>query len=317
MVTESRARLDPGRMLWKDRRCRDLPPRSEKPMSVARRLFVILTFVASSTILLGGCASVLEQVQGLTRPSARIDGVSISSISLEALTLDFDVVVENPASVPLPLLDLAYELQSADRTFLSGTTGVSGSVPAKGERRIGVPVSVDLVEAVRVLSGVRPGAIVPYRASLDLSVDAPALGRITLPLRHESELPVPSVPTVDVESIQWAEVSFSRVMGTVRLGVRNPNDFSLQLDSLTGGLRLGGRSVADLSAAPAADLGRGASTVVELPLIFAPLDLGAGLLDLVRGSDSRYELEGRLQMDTRFGAFTLPYSSGGTVPFLR
>lgn len=274
----------------------------------------VLLLMASA---LTGCASVLEQVQGMTRPSARVTGASLASVGLDEVTVDFEVLVENPASVPLPLLDLDYELQSAGRTFLSGQTGVSGSVPATGERALVVPVVVGLPQALDVLTDLRPGAILPYRASLELQVDAPVLGLLTLPLAHEGELPVPSVPTVSLASVEWGELSLSRVSGTVRLGVRNPNEFVLELARLTGDLSLGGRRVGELSAAPATELAGGASSVLELPLAFAPLDLGAGLLELVRGEEAGYEIGGELGLDTRFGAFSLPYRTSGRVPFRR
>ena len=273
--------------------------------------------LALLVLVLPGCASVLEQVQGMARPSARVTGASLGSVSLDEVTVDFEILVENPASVPLPLVDLSYDLESSGRPFLSGRTGVPGSVPAQGERTVTLPVVVGLPQALDVLTDLRPGAILPYRASLELQVDAPMLGLLTLPLSHVGELPVPDVPRVNLVSVDWTELSLSRVSGTARLGVRNPNDFVIELTRLAGDLQLGGRRVGELSAAPGAELGQGASSVLELPLAFAPLDLGAGLLDLVRGGESGYEINGQLGLDTRFGAFELPYRSSGTVPFQR
>lgn len=285
------------------------------PRLVARPLGWLFTL----GLLLGlvGCASVLETLQQVARPSARVTGVRITSLSLDHVQLDFDLEVTNSASVALPLLGLDYSLASGGSPFLSGASEVGGSVPANGTRTIALPLRVGFRETLTALSGVRPGQVFPYRAELGLAVDAPALGRLVLPLSHEGELPIPTVPKVELGSIAWDEISLTRVGGVAKLNVANTNDFAVALQNLSCGLALGGTKVGDLMARPTQELSPGESTTVEIPLGFAPLDLGTGLVNLLRGTGSGYGIDGMLSLDTRFGALELPYSSNGQVPFER
>ena len=54
---------------------------------------------------------------------------------------------------------------------------------------------------LKALKGVRPGSEVPYRADLALSVDTPVLGVMSLPLKKEGQLVLPSIPDTDFKNI--------------------------------------------------------------------------------------------------------------------
>jgi hypothetical protein len=57
------------------------------------------------------------------------------------------------------------------------------------------------VRMLSALRGVRPGSKIPYNAELGLSVDAPGLGPIRLPLKKEGELVLPTISGTDIGDI--------------------------------------------------------------------------------------------------------------------
>ena len=57
------------------------------------------------------------------------------------------------------------------------------------------------MDMLKALKGIRPGSKIPYKADLGLSVDAPVLGLIRLPLEKEGEIILPTVSDVNVKSI--------------------------------------------------------------------------------------------------------------------
>ena len=264
--------------------------------------------------MLCGCASLLK---GIARPSARIQDVRLQDITLQGLTLLVDVDVTNPASFPLPLLDAAYDLSSQGTSFLSGTATLQGTVPAGGSKLVTVPLRATYAAVLNVLSGVRPGAIVPLSARLTFSVDAPALGRLELPLRREGELPVPSVPDVRLERIEWSELSLQRATAVLHLGLTNRNSFPIGLRQLDYTLRLDGTQIVTSQASPGVDFGAGASNSIRVPVSFSPLALGAGTYRLLTGSAARYNLQGTLRLGTSFGSMDLPLDTSGDVPLTR
>lgn len=132
----------------------------------------------------------------LDRPSARITGVNVEKISLTDATMRFDVTVDNPYTVPLPISNVDYALSSGGRRFLDGEADVQGSVPAGGSKTLGVPVRISYLGLINAVKSARPGATIPYKADLGLSVDAPTWGRLRVPMSREGELSIPSAPSL-------------------------------------------------------------------------------------------------------------------------
>ena len=266
---------------------------------------------------LSGCGG-LRNVLDLERPSARIVGVSLRDVSLDAATLLFDVDVENPYAVPLPLLNVDYGLASADKPFLSGKADLQGTVPARGKKSVSVPAKVTYLELLRTLKDVRPGSVVPYKGELGLSVDAPAVGLLRLPLEKEGKLPVPAAPGVKITEVKWDTLTLDEAGGRVTVQLVNHNQFPVELAGLTYALALGDVEVAKSSMAKAVafEAGGGAGTI-EIPISLSPKKLGLAAFRVLAGEGAGYKLLGTANVDTPFGAMSLPIEGIGNTVFRR
>lgn len=283
-------------------------------MKSSRAAIVCVLFAGT---LLAGCASVMETLQQVPKPTARVSGVRLGALDFERATLVFDVEVENPLSVAVPLVDVDLDLASGQRSFAQAMVPLSGTVPAGGRRTVECPVEVDLAQTLRTLSGVRPGQVVDYRAELGLGLDVPALGRQRLPLAKEGELPVPALPRVSVDAFRMDRVGLTGVTGTTVLRVGNPNAFAVGLDALDVGLRVAGREVGDLTARSALSLDPDGEGTIELPLSLSTLDLGSALLQVFGGEAADYGLLGEATLATPFGDLTAPVDVSGDAPVVR
>jgi len=280
---------------------------------VARRLSACM--LLASAAMLGGCG-VVGDLLDLQKPTARVTGVSLRDVRLDAATLLFDVEVSNPYSVALPLVNVDYALASKGASFLSGKADVQGTIPARSSRTVSLPARVTYRELLSSLQGVRPGAVVPYTAEMGLSVDAPAVGALRLPVQKSGELPVPAAPDVTVSEIRWDAVTLDRAGGTVRLAVVNRNEFPLKLSKLTYALSLGKTQVASTSLAKAANFAAsGGAGELELPLSFSPKDAGLAVFRMLTGAGSDYGLTGTMDVDTPFGEMALPLDKVGKTLF--
>jgi len=269
---------------------------------------------------LGGCGS-LQDLLKLDKPTAEITGVSLSKFSLDAATLLFDVEVDNPYGVPLPLVNLDYALASKGAEFLTGKADIQGAIPANGRKTVGLPAEVKFLDLLKAVRGVRAGSVVPYAAELGLSVDAPALGELRLPLRKEGKLPVPAAPEVSVAQVNWEELTLERAGGRVKLALANRNEFPIELSKFKYGLSLAGVEVADSSIQqallfPAAGAG-GGPVSLEIPISFSPKQAGMAVLQLLAGDGGSYQLNGVLDVNTPFGPLSMPLSETGRTVFKR
>jgi len=151
---------------------------------------MVVTIVG--VVLGAGCTST-EEYLDLKKPSAQLMGVEFRDANLYGATLVFNVDVINHYSFDLPLLSFNYSVSSQGQRFLAGFSELSITVPPGGRRAVSLPARVDYLKALNVLTGVRPGATIPYNAELSLVVNTPRLGSITLPLSKIGELTLPAV----------------------------------------------------------------------------------------------------------------------------
>ena len=272
-----------------------------------------LIFVA----LLSGCQS-LQDIAGMApKPTAEVVGSSIRGLSLQNALLLFDVEVANPYGAALPLADLSYTLGSNGRKILEGSIQPTGSIPARGKQIIQLPVTVGFAPVMAALNGVKPGNVLPYTADFRISVDAPLLGRIEVPFSKSGELPIPAVPEVEMSSFEIGRLGLDQTSGTVKLRVRNTNQFPLDLKGLGMSFALGGQEVGSSRLSDAASLQPGESATLSVPLSFSPRTAGASLFNLLRGRQIAYQVSGSIEANTRFGPISIPYSKIGNTAVTR
>lgn len=284
-------------------------------VTVARRVLLGLCLL---TALLGtGCETVRSLVESAPRPSAEVTAARLGDIRLDSATLEFDVDIENPYEVALPVGDLSYAIASGGTSFLEGSAASPGAIPAGATTSTTVTADVQYAALLKVLRDVRPGTLVPYEAAIDLTVDAPGLGAVPLPLKKTGELPIPAVPVVTLDRVAWEQLSLDRASATLHLRIRNVNEFAMKLADLDYGLNLAGRNVASASARKGASMAAGAETQLEIPISLAPKDLGLAAFNMLRGNGSSYELGGTMRVETPYGPMSLPFEKQGQTVFTR
>lgn len=266
---------------------------------------------------LGACQSLQDMAGMAQKPTAQVVGSSIRGLSLQNAVLLFDVEVVNPYSAALPLADLSYALDSSGKKILEGSIQPSGSIPARGKQIFQLPVTVGFAPVLATLKNVKPGAVLPYTADFRISLDAPALGRIEVPFSKSGELPIPAVPEVEMARFEIGRLGLDQTSGTVRLRVRNTNQFPLELKRMGMSFALGGQEVGSSRLSDAASLQPEESAMLSVPLSFSPRTVGASLFNLLRGKQIAYKVSGSIEANTRFGPISIPYSKIGNTAVTR
>ena len=127
-----------------------------------------------------------------TKPTASITGMKLQDLSLTDVTMLFDVKVDNPYLVALPLGNLDYALASQGQQFLSGNSLIQGTIPASGSKTLPVPIKLNFLKLLGAVKGARPGASIPYTADMGLSLNVPIMGALRVPMSKEGNLDIPT-----------------------------------------------------------------------------------------------------------------------------
>jgi LEA14-like dessication related protein len=273
-----------------------------------RKSFFIAMWLAV-VMSMCGCSMLKDMVK--ERPTAKVTGVKLQDLNLEAVTLMFDVEIRNPYGVPLPLANLGYSLSADSERFLSGKADVQGAIPARDSKVFKGPVAVAFEPLLKVLKSVKPGRVIPYTASLELSVDAPEIGTLTLPITKNGEFPVPALPDVSLGKVSWKDLTITSATAACEINVLNSNDFPFDLAKFDYALKLGGSEVANTSLGEKPSFKPGEKKTMIVELSFSPLSLGAALFKVLEGADADYELGGKMSCATPFGDLDFPVKSKG------
>jgi len=148
-----------------------------------------------------GCETLQTAMLNLNKPTASLKGLRFENATLDTANLLFDIEVDNPYSIDLPMTNLDYGLTTNGKSFLNGKAGLQAMVPANSKKTFSLPAKINYLEMFKALKGIKPGSNIPYEAELGLSVDAPAIGEMRLPLKKQGEITLPTVDAAGIKKI--------------------------------------------------------------------------------------------------------------------
>lgn len=256
----------------------------------------------------------IEETIGFGKPTADVSAIHIPSINLEKAEIVVDVLIKNPNPVPIPLIDINYLIESDGRKLISGLIPDAGTIHAHGEETVKIPVKLIYDDIKSTYHDIKPGSIIPYRIKVDLIVDVPVFGRLTLPLEKTGEIPIPYKPDVDIEKIHFQRFSFEETVAILHLRLENKNDFELGLKDLDCEVWLSDVSIGSTDLSEFTPIDKNGISHVDLPITFRPKDFGSALWDMIRGRGTGYTIKGNIHVNTPFGEMKLPIvKEGGTT----
>lgn len=256
----------------------------------------------------------IEEAIGFGKPTADVTGIHLPTINLEKADIVVDVLVTNPNPIPIPLVDINYLIESDGRKLVSGLIPDAGTIQAHGSETIKIPVCLIFDDIKNTYNDIKPGSIIPYRIKVDLIVDVPVFGRLTLPLEKTGEIPVPYKPDIDLKKVHFQSFSFEETVAVLHLQLENKNDFDLSLNGLDYEVWLADVSIGGAELSKSAKFEKNGISSIEIPITFRPKDFGSALWDMIRGKGICYTMKGNIDADTPFGVMKLPFSKeGGTT----
>ena len=169
-------------------------------MSIKRWVIVVLVW---TSVFSAGCATI-ESALNIRKPSVGLKGIRFDEITLNSATLLFDVEVENPYPVALPLVNVDYNLASRAKPFLTGQADLQTTIPPQAKETVSLPAKISYLDLLQAFKGIKPGSTIPYSADMGLSVDTPALGLLRLPIKKDGALSVPDISAIS--GIDWKKM---------------------------------------------------------------------------------------------------------------
>lgn len=268
---------------------------------------------AARIVVLAAALLPLCALAGCQAPTARVVGAAATDLSPSAVTLAFDVEVTNHFMVPLPLADLGWSIKGpSDATLLSAQANLSqeGSIAPESARTLRLPVTLDLAALAATVPAVRPGAVIPYSATLTFGTDVPGAGHQEWSATRSGEFPVPAPPTAVIRDVWLQPDGPGGVKGRFSLGVTNRNSFEVSLEHVDFSLRMDGQTLVDGGTDRAVTLPPGQETQVDVDVSFPrPDPTRVNIARMFASPEQAFVAAGSVRVGTRFGPVTLPFST--------
>jgi LEA14-like dessication related protein len=279
-------------------------------MQKQHRRFRLIWFVmVVAAIALSSCAS-LDQLN--LKPTISFSGLEITDASLLDATFNFRFIIHNPNPINIRVGRILYDLKFNGTNFVKGRLKNGITLPGRSAAAMTIPVSVhylDVFDSMMEMMRLKTSA---YDLSGSFEV-----GPVTIPFQTRGTFDLPQLPKIYVESIRIANLSLLGARLNCRLGIENPNAFSMLIRRMDYDLKLDGISFAKATAQPQEAIPGKGKSVLDVGFDVSFAQLGQTAYRILTGSAADYKLEGRLNMDQKnTNSRPLPFNIGGRVPFL-
>src|SRR6266545_755012 len=218
-------------------------------------------------LLLAACAGIQDLARSAVKtPKLTFRSASVQALNLDGATVAFTWDLENPNGFGVDLARVGWSVEVEGKRVAAGDLPGGLKIVANGTVPVTFPVRVRFQDVPGIVALLGSGKdVLHYKLGGTIGVGTP-IGILDLPLSHEDQLRLPSLPRFALDGVSIRSVGFTEIALDVRVRVRNPNAFPLPVGQLEYALAIGGAPVARADAAgrAAADLARGGEVQVDL-----------------------------------------------------
>ncbi|MGF1572655.1 MAG: LEA type 2 family protein [Sumerlaeia bacterium] len=256
-----------------------------------------LTFTSCETL-----SSVSQGLlQGLPKPEVFFSNLSIANLTESAAELDLTLDVKNPYPVPLFAKSLGFALSSEGQQILESVSNEAINVRANSTDPVNLRVKLPYTQALAALKSIKPGAVIPLTTAVDLSLSGQDVSPLNFNMERTTEVPIPTVPEVEVESVKWDELSLSKAKATMNLSILNTNSFPVDLEKLDYNFVMGKIPVAKGLIDDPISFASGESQTLRIGFELEPSQMGFAAFNMLRSKSLDYNLTGGFDAKTPFG----------------
>lgn len=283
--------------------------------------FLAIGWMAFGTVTFTSCETLntmsMGLLAGLPKPEVMFSNLSIANLTESAAELDLTLDVKNPYPVPLFAKSLGFALSSNGQEILQSTSNEAINVKANSTDPVKLRVKLPYTQALSALQGIKPGAIIPLTTAVDLSLSGEEVSPLNFKMERTTDVPIPTVPEVEVESVKWNELSLSKASATMNLSILNTNSFPVDLNTLDYAFSLADLPVAKGLIDEPINLASGETQTLKIGFELEPQKLGFAAFNMLRSKTLDYDLTGGFDASTPFGPIEWALDKSAKTPLLK
>ena len=151
------------------------------------RGFVLLAVMS----VLSSCETVQMFIQ---KPEVSVKSVTTAALSFQEITLDLDLLIENPNPVGISLSSFDYDFLVEEQGLVKGSAGEGLDIAALGSSVVTVPVTINFKELYSAVSSMSGQDESEYRIDTGFNFMLPVLGEQRIELSMRVPFPISACP---------------------------------------------------------------------------------------------------------------------------
>ena len=294
-----------------------------KKLHTSARLIVKIGLLALLVIMVYSCAEMQQLVKAvdIKKPTAKVDDVKITGLSLEEADLEFDIAVSNPNAVSITLAGFDYDLLLNNQSFIKGKQDKTVKVAANGTSAVKLPLSLHYMDIYKTYQALAREDHINYALKTGLIFDVPVLGRVRIPVETKGSFPTIKIPLVKLQALKLNNLGLSGADLQLDLQIDNPNAFAVNLNRFHYNFKVAGQNwIQGQNNKPYSVAKKGHKTL-SIPIKLNFLEIGRSVFNLLNGSSKLdYRLSGSADVGSSLPMlknFPMNYDYTGKVEITR
>jgi LEA14-like dessication related protein len=264
----------------------------------------------SLALIVGSCATL--QKAFLKEPSVEYRTVQVQGLDFNSVSLLLDFAVTNPNALDLNASAYRWNVSIGGKEFVTGTSQSPLTVAGKSTSVVQIPVSIGFKDLFAVFGDLAANDSVPYLVNLSTDLQIPVLGTRSIPVSSKGYIPVPKLPTFQIDDFELTKFSLAGSVVTLKMRVANPNYFAVTYSNATYALKVNGEEWLNSRLNRSIEIMPKSDVVLSIPIDVNLQRWGTTVYRiLTRGEEFEYALNGK--GDLRVGLPDFPDLLG--IPF--
>ena len=254
---------------------------------------------------LSGCATLEKMVQP---PTVKMESMNISDFSFNDITLQFDLLINNPNQFGIQLNGYDYSFVLENNEFLKGEQSEEIKISSAGNSSLAIPLTINFQELYNLVKQTKNLDSLSYSITGNFRPSG-LLAGFKIPFSKSGNLPNLRLPNISLNDLKVSKLDFSGVVMELDLKLDNPNTFAFDIGKLDYQINLAGSQVAkgiteNLAKVPAKGAGE-----IRLPISFSFFGVASSLTSALTGKDIDCSINGSAALNTPFGPIQLPINT--------
>ena len=275
------------------------------------------------TILLSACSTffgLLDEAKP-KRPQVEFAGARLSGLSFDTADFLFDLKIRNPNPLGLKMAGFDYDFLINGTSFIKGDQKEELEIEPQGESTIHLPLSLGFMDLYQTFQNLRNQDVSTYQLKCGFSFDVPILGLVNIPVSKSGEFPLLKLPEVSLGALKLESLNLSGAKLQLRVGVNNPNAFSMVLDRLQYHLEVNDLNWISGDMEKHMQVAEKGESFIEIPIFLNFLQIGRSAYQVLTGDKNLgYQFAGKIDLATSIpllGQVNLPFDRSGQVKLIK